>query len=37
MDFAPYANWEAIGFLLGWVVVSIVLCFTLEKFGGHKN
>jgi hypothetical protein len=34
--FAPHADWEAIGFLFGWLALSLTFCYALEKRGGHK-
>jgi len=31
MEFAPYANWEAIAHVIGWVMCAIILGFRLDK------
>ena len=32
MGFAPYANWEAIAFVMAWGVGSILLAMIIEKY-----
>ena len=31
--FAPTANWEAIAFTFGWLVLSVAVCVLIDKFG----
>ena len=34
MDFAPYANWEAIAFVMAWGVACILVAAIIEKHDG---
>ena len=31
MEFAPYANWEAIAFVLLWLVLTIATGLTMDQ------
>jgi len=37
MDFAPYANWEAIAFVMAWGIGSIILAMIIEKHDEDKK
>jgi len=37
MDFAPYANWEAIAFVMAWGVGTIIVAMIIEKHDEDKK
>jgi len=37
MEFAPYANWEAIAHVIGWIICVVVLGSYFDKRNNADN
>jgi len=37
MEFAPYANWEAIGFVFLWLALSTIVGLTMDEIYSEDN